>query len=73
MISEVVENHVDLMSLAAKSDRFEDGRANVMNNIDYIFQEFLPLVESKIQVGFIPYPHYFIKFKILIYLIIIYL
>ncbi|PIK59560.1 putative exocyst complex component 8 isoform X2 [Apostichopus japonicus] len=49
VISEVVENHVDLMSLAAKSDRFEDGRANVMNNIDYIFQEFLPLVESKIQ------------------------
>lgn len=51
VISEVTENHVDLMSVAAKSDRFEEERVNILKNIDYVFQEFLPLVESKIQVS----------------------
>lgn len=49
VISEVAMNHIDLMVLAAKSDRFEEERTNILKNIEFIFQEFLPLIEVKIE------------------------
>ncbi|XP_072035094.1 LOW QUALITY PROTEIN: exocyst complex component 8-like [Amphiura filiformis] len=48
-LKEVIDSHVNLVEGAVIAERYEEERAFIMKNIDYIFKNLLPLVEKKLK------------------------
>ena len=49
-LKEVIDSHVNLIEGAVTAERFEEERAFIMKNLDYIFKNLLPLIEKKLKV-----------------------